>query len=509
MGKVNKLLIISMLVMLVCCVSAVSATDIDSVNDVSDDIAIDEVTDVVDDVAIDDTAEEVADEVIDDSADNYVDEGNLRNGPANINNDYNIYNFFDGQGTLLSNTSNVLTFDGDFYKTNYTFTNFKINRPVTINANTATFYDMGFEIANANGVILNGGTFVINAPENQSCYAITVDNADNTKITNNTITYTCDYANAANYNYVIKVTNSIKVEIDNNIITASLPLKDIDWTPYPAGFPGISYDKVAGVAIENASNFRFTRNVLNVTGHLRSGYAPTLDALLVVRCPGALIEGNKIYENDDVTAAEQTNYLYAVDIYQSDNLVVNKNVIELNSGSGNLTVNGTGGAYGVQCSGPHNGIIISTNNITTANNGPNLGIYSQSPANSGSIQIKDNNIEVTGRSGDNPWALVSGIEVQDANAEITGNHVKVHDVSEVHTVDNCLFGISYAQYIGGNHTLNIRNNTVEVEHGDYAVYILSGIYCNVCDNTLNAFGIDGNDAVYLDRTNNTVTGNHG
>lgn len=507
MTKVNKILIISMLVMLVCCVSAVSATDIDSVNDVSDDIAIDEVTDVVDDVAIDDTAEEVADEVIDDSADNYVDEGNLRNGPANINNDYNIYNFFDGQGTLLSNTSNVLTFDGDFYKTNYTFTNFKINRPVTINANTATFYDMGFEIANATGVILNAGTFVINAPENQSCYAITVDNAPETKITNNTITYTCNYANAANYNYVIKVTNSNKVEIDNNTITASLPLKDIDWSQYPAGFPGISYDKVAGVAIENASEFKFINNVLNVTGHLRSGYSPTLDALLVVNCPESYIEGNKIYENDDVTTAEQTNYLYAVDVYQSNNMKIRNNVIELNSGSGNLTVNGTGGAYGVQLSGPHTGVIVSGNNITTANNGPNLGIYSQSPANSGSVEITNNRIEVTGRSGDNPWALVSGIEVQDSQALITGNYVKVHDVNGRAAFGNCLYGISYAQYIGGNHTLNIRNNTVNVDYGEYAVYILSGINCNVCNNFLYAYLDTGDRAVYLDLTNNTVSGN--
>ena len=507
MGKVNKLLIISMLVMLVCCVSAVSATDIDSVNDVSDDIAIDEVTDVVDDVAIDDTVEEVADEVIDDSADNFIDEGNLRNGPANINNDYNIYNFFDGQGTLLSNTSNVLTFDGDFYKANYTFTNFKINRPVTINADTATFYDMGFEIANADGVILNGGTFVMNAPENQSCYAITVDNAGSTKILNNNIDYTCSYANAANYNYVIKVTNSLKVEIDNNTITANLPLKDIDWDPYPAGFPGISYDKVAGVAVENSSEFRFTNNVLNVTGHLRSGYTPTLDALLVVRCPESYIEGNKIYENDDVTTAEQTNYLYAVDVYESNNMRIRNNVIELNSGSGNLTVNGTGGAYGVQLSGPHTGVIVSGNNITTANNGPNLGIYSQSPANSGSVEITNNRVEVTGRSGDNPWALVSGIEVQDANAEITGNYVTVHDVSNRYVAGKYLFGISYAQNIGGNHTLNIKNNNVEVEYGDYAVYILNGIYCNVCNNNLTAFSYYGNSAVYINGTGNTVSGN--
>ena len=502
----NKIILLAMLVMMIACVSAVSATDIESSDDVSDIIEVDEGTGIVEDVAIDDNAEEVADDVIDDSANKVIDEGNLRNGPANINTDTNIYNFFDSQGNLLSNASSTLTFDGDFYKTNYTFTNFKINRAVTINASTATFNDMGFEISNANGVILNGGTFVINAPSAQDCYAITVDNADNTKILNNNIDYTCGHANAANYNYVIKVTNSLKVEIDNNTITASLPLKDIDWSQYPAGYPGIAYDKVAGVAVENASEFRFTNNVLNVTGHLRSGYAPTLDALLVVKCPESYIEGNKIYENDDVTTAEQTNYLYAVDVYQSNNMKIRNNVIELNSGSGNLTVNGTGGAYGVQLSGPHTGVIVSGNNITTANNGPNLGIYSQSPANSGSVEITNNRIEVTGRSGDNPWALVSGIEVQDSQALITGNYVKVHDV-DGYTRDNYIFGISYAQNIGGNHTLNIRNNTVEVQDGDYAVYILSGISCNVCDNKLVAKKL-GDNSVYLNRTGNTVSGNY-
>ena len=502
----NKIILLAMLVMMIACVSAVSATDIESSDDVSDIMEVDEGTGIVEDVAIDDNAEEVADDVIDDSANKVIDEGNLRNGPANINTDTNIYNFFDSQGNLLSNTSSTLTFDGDFYKTNYTFTNFKINRAVTINAPTATFNDMGFEISNANGVILNGGTFVINAPSAQDCYAITVDNADNTKILNNNIDYTCGHANAANYNYVIKVTNSLKVEIDNNTITASLPLKDIDWSQYPAGYPGIAYDKVAGVAVENASEFRFTNNVLNVTGHLRSGYTPTLDALLVVKCPDSYIEGNKIYENDDVTTAEQTNYLYAVDVYQSNNMKIRNNVIELNSGSGNLTVNGTGGAYGIQLSGPHTGVIVSGNNITTANNGPNLGIYSQSPANSGSVQITNNRIEVTGRSGDNPWALVSGIEVQDANAEITGNIVKVHDVNG-HAYGNYIYGISYAQNIGGNHTLNIRNNTVEVLDGEYAVHILSGISCNVCNNKLVA-KYKGDNSVDLNLTGNTVSGNY-
>lgn len=497
MRNSSKILLGFMLVMMICCVSAVSATDINGTDDalITDDIAIDDVSEIVEEVEIDDASDDV------------VDEENLR-GTAKINNDPNIGNFFDGQGNLKSNVGNTLTFDGDFYNANYNFTNFILNRAVTINANTATLHDMGFELTSS-GITLNGATIIMDAPNGANCYAIDVENANNAIIQNNKITYTCNYANAGNYNYVIKVMNSLNVKVYNNIITASLPLKDIDYTNYPNGFPGLSYDKVAGVAVENSQGFNFTKNILNVTGHLRGGYYPTLDALLVINSPESYIEWNEIYENDDVTAAEQTNYLYAVDVYKCNNMKIRNNIIKLNSGSGNLTVNGTGAAYGIQLTGPHTGVVISNNNITTANNGPNLGIYSQSANDTySSIEIKDNNIDVTGRSGNHPWALVSGIEVQDSNAVITGNTINVHDVSNTHVAGNYLFGISYAQYIGGNHTLNINSNHVFVDDGDYAIYILSGINCNICNNELYTDEHTGDESVNLNRTGNNVAGNY-
>ena len=498
----NKtILLMSMLVMLICCVSAVSATDADNIT-VPDDTDVIELDDTVDSV------EEVESEGIDDTVDGVNNQQNLRG--TNINGDTNIGNYFDSTtGVLLSTAGNTLTFGGDFYKTSYNYSNFIINRAVTINANTTdapTLHDMGFQLI-ANGITLNGLTFDINAPSGENCYAIDIENANNVDVINNKITYTCGSANAAYYNYVIKVMDSENVTIDNNTITASLPLKDVDYSNYPNGFPGISYDHVAGVAVENASKFKFTNNVLNVTGHIRGGYYPTLDALLVIKSPNSLIEGNKIYEQDNVTAAEETNYLYAVDIYQCDNLTIRSNKIELNSGSGNLTVNGTGGAYGIQLTGGHTGILIENNNITTANNGPNLGIYSQNTAGKTNLTIKGNIIKVTGRAGTHPWALVSGIELQDTYANVCSNTIDVTNLG-TYNANNYLFGISYCQPTSGNHTYIICNNTVRVPGGEWAVYLDGVVNSKVICNHLKARGLHwGDNAVYMTGTNNTKSNN--
>ena len=172
----KTILLMSMLVMLICCVSAVSATDADNIT-VPDDTDVIELDDTVDSV------EEVESEGIDDTVDGVNNQQNLRG--TNINGDTNIGNYFDSTtGVLLSTAGNTLTFGGDFYKTSYNYSNFIINRAVTINANTTdapTLHDMGFQLI-ANGITLNGLTFDINAPSGENCYAIDIENANNVDV---------------------------------------------------------------------------------------------------------------------------------------------------------------------------------------------------------------------------------------------------------------------------------------------------------------------------------------
>ena len=127
------------------------------------------------------------------------------------------------------------------------------------------------------------------APNAANCYAIDVENANNTNVLNNKLTYTCGHNNPANYNYVIKAMNSENLTMFNNTITAYLPLKTVSWS-----LQGIAADYVAGVAVEKCNNLNFTKNNLTVLGNARVGDYPTLDAFMIVNSNNSYVGDNKI-----------------------------------------------------------------------------------------------------------------------------------------------------------------------------------------------------------------------
>ena len=507
-----KVLSLVMFVMLICCVSAASAADVDNIT-VPDDTSVIEIDDAVDSV------DEVESEGIDDTADN-DDSASQTRGMVTPT---TYQSFFDPTTGYITTSDSNLIFSGNF--DNITFDTFRINKNVVMNAYGATFINKAFDLQTSD-IVLNGGTFKWNsttpfnsvitikgsnttvngatisvtALNNTDCYAFDLQNANHATLSNNIITYVDTYANPTNYNYAVKIKGGSYNKMVGNNITAFMPLKDVDYTNYTTRFPSIDLDLVAGVAVESSSNFNFTGNKLNVTGNLRAGYYPTLDALLIVKSDNVNVIGNQIYEQDSVSKKDDTNYLYAVDIYRCNNIKICSNKIELNSNGGNLTVNGTGAAYGIQLTGPHTGVVICNNNITTANNGPNLGIYSQNTQGATNLTIYGNRINVTGKAGNNPWALVSGMELQDTYAEVYNNVINVNNIAGYHA-GYCAYGISYSQSTSGDHYYNIHNNNVNVVNGDYSVYLMNStsVSGKVEENTLKAIGnvtISGDNAVF-------------
>ena len=505
--------------MLVCCVSAVSATDINGTDDVSDVIEVDDVTDIVEEAEID----EVDEDLVEEQEANPVTTGTI-NGQAWENYVYNTTGYLK--------TNDNLVFSGDFYA--QAFGNIKVDKNIVINAQNATFHNIGFDLS-VSQITLNGGTFIfdenaavnnviydlgseniientiinVTAPANEDFYAINLNQPNGAQILNNNIFYEVKHANPTNYNYVVKVLRGSKVKMIGNNITAYLPLKDVDYTNYTTRFPTIDLDFVAGVAVESSGKFVFENNTLNVTGQLRGGYYPTLDAFIIVKSDNAKVIGNKIYLRDNASAQNDTNYLYAVDIYRCEGILVDNNEIRINTDGGKVTTNGTGAAYGIQLTGWHANVVISNNNITTANNGPNLGIYSQNAQASAALNITGNIINVTGRAGTNNYALVSGMELQDTYDNIKGNTIIVNNTGEC-TNETYAFGISYCQETIGPHTFNIdSNNNVTVYNGNYAVYLIEGSRGHVTDNTLIAYGNStetGDDAV--DAPSNVIVRNN-
>ena len=186
----------------------------------------------------------------------------------------------------------------------------------------------------------------------------------------------------------------------------------------------------------------------------------------------------KEFQND-------TNYLYAVDIYRCEGILVDNNEIRINTDGGVVTTNGTGAAYGIQLTGWHANVVLSNNNITTANNGPNLGIYSQNSQASTALNITGNNINVTGRAGLYNYTVVAGMELQDTYDNINWNNIVVNNIGDYVPNQTYAFGISYCQQTIGPHTFNIDHNNVTVNNGSYAVYLLDeGSYGEVTLNNL-------------------------
>jgi hypothetical protein len=506
MKNSSKILLGFMLVMMICCVSAVSATDINGTDD----------TLVTDDVAVDDVSEIVEDVEADDASDSIVGEGNLRGGANSVTvNSTNYGQYFD-LTTGYTTTHNNLTFDGNFENLN--FTTFVIDKKIVIDAYNATFKNTGFNLKTSD-IVLNGGTFIgdenttltsviqiegsyaevsdvtmdVVAPSGADFYAIDMKNGVNhAKVLNSVINYVAPYANTANFNYVVKVRGGSNNTLSGNNITALLPLKDVDYSHWSKDRPTIDYDLVAGVAVEQCDHFNFLNNKLDVTGVLRAGWYPTLSALLIVKSDSSKVIGNEIYERDNATGQNETNYLYAVDIYSCNGIEIDSNVIELNTFGGNLTVNGTGAAYGIQMTGPHTNVVVSNNNITTANNGPNLGIYSQNALGTTSVTITGNRINVTGKAGDNEWDLVSGMELQDSYAYVSGNIIRVNNTAG-YNASYCAYGISYSQWTNQTpHYFEIENNNVEVINGRYAVYLRDDATGLVTENKLVAIPGSGN-----------------
>lgn len=482
----NKFLILSLLVM-ICCISVASAADIDNTDNISDDIEVDEVTEV-DDVDVGDTQ------------DNVADDGNLR-GNSVVLDTTNYAGYFDANGFFNDSTVTDVTFDDAFGSQSYG--NFKFNQSVTINATQgSTFTDVGFDLL-ADGITLNGVTITITAPNATDCYAINIANSDNSVVSNNTITYVCSYENAANYNYVIKAVDSENLTIEGNNITATVPLKTVAWSY------GIGADYVLGVGIQNCPNVSFKRNNLSLTANARVGSFPTLDAVMIVGCNGAYVGNNSITVIDVKSKKTEYSYIYGIDVYSCNNITINNNTVRMNAdrSGGQIGGNGTGAAYCIQLTGPHTGVLISNNTLTTKNNGPNLGIYSQNYYGTTELVIVNNTIDVTGTAGTNEWALVSGMELQDTNATVYNNTITVTN-NEGHNLNACIYGISYSQQTSGNHTFNITNNTVKVVDGNYSVYIADAINSYIYNNTLVAdINKSGDSCVYLD-TNDTNKNNH-
>ena len=447
---------------------------------------------------------------------------------TNIVTNETFFDYFGDDGMLLGDiTFDTLIFKGEF--SNLGVNVVYVPRAIVINGDNAVLRNIAIMceqgttlnnltlnatnyVADTDGALIyaigsdvtvNNITIDYNATDgSNNAIAVYASGADNFKLVNSTITFTGNNVDGKVFAQGIKIAKSNNAVVDSNIITTSCPLVDVDYSHWGS----IDTDLVFAIGVEKSENVKIINNVVDNSAWTKGNNAnfPTFDAFIAHTANNLLIKNNTISHIDLITPKGTSSYIYALDFYESNSVIVEDNRVLLNTTGGK---EGAGAAYAVQVTGPYNNFVVKGNNLTTVSNGPNLGVYSQNYYGTTEITAENNWINVTGFAGTGEFALVSGMEFQDTVAKAYNNTIYVQNVNEYND-DNNIAGITYVQSTSGSHQFDIQNNTIYSE-GKYAVLIKSAKDSQIIGNTLYAHELKGNDAaIFKSGTNNIVKNNY-
>ena len=346
-------------------------------------------------------------------------------------------------------------------------------------------------------------------PEATSGFCIYAEGSDGDKIENFTLANsTINFVGnnlRGGWDYCIFIDQVENAMVYGNNINSSLPLRAVNYAFDIFG--GVSMESVGVFVAQSSPNLTFSNNKVFSSVNGGGSSYPTLDTLVIYDCSNSTIEGNDIHVEDFDSKNGKDNYLQGIDLYFSNNVTIVHNKIDIKTTGGR---SGMGTAYPIQVNGPSKGVMIAYNNLTTANFGPNCGIYSMNYYGQTQNYMISNFINVTGYASTHYWALVAGIEVQDSDDLIWNNTIIVNNIGNYSSSNN-IYGISYSQNTKGDHKYNIQYNNVTT-NGRYAVS-LSGTDSMVVDsiianNVLNSETSSGNRAVRVGSgRNNTIRNN--
>ena len=447
---------------------------------------------------------------------------------TNIVTNETFFDYFGDDGMLLGDiTFDTLIFKGEF--SNLGVNVVYVPRAIVINGDNAVLRNIAIMceqgttlnnltlnatnyVADTDGALIyaigsdvtvNNITIDYNATDgSNNAIAVYASGADNFKLVNSTITFTGNNVDGKVFAQGIKIAKSNNAVVDSNIITTSCPLVDVDYSHWGS----IDTDLVFAIGVEKSENVKIINNIVDNSAWTKGNNAnfPTFDAFIAHTANNLLLKNNTISHTDVITPKGTSSYIYALDFYESNSVIVEDNRVLLNTTGGK---EGAGAAYAVQVTGPYNNFVVKGNNLTTVSNGPNLAVYSQNYYGTTEITVENNWINVTGFAGPADFALVSGMEFQDTVAKAYNNTIYVQNVNEYND-DNNIAGITYVQSTSGSHQFDIQNNTIYSE-GKYAVLIKSAKDSQIIGNTLYAHELNGDDAaIFKSGTNNIVKNNY-
>ncbi|MBE6511041.1 MAG: hypothetical protein E7Z74_07245 [Methanobrevibacter millerae] len=446
---------------------------------------------------------------------------------TNIVNNETYSKFFDENGTLSDEfVGDELVFDGEISNKDNNVIN--INRPVTVSGNNATLNNIALNITSDN-VTVNGLTMNVD----ELPFAINVDNADNVVIANNTIDYndngTTDayaiFANGADnltvsgnnisyegnttgstVNNAVYIGNSDNVSFEDNDLDITIPSSYVPWAEVPAGSGNwVSSPVSEGIVFDNCSDLSVKDNGIEIDYNNVIGSYDTIYAVNVKNSDNAVIDNNTI----DATGA---SYIYGLQI-SGDNFTISNNTIDSTSDSYY--------ACGINVEGPATGNVENNDIEATA---PVVSYAIYSAMSNGNVAVNYTNNTIVAEA-DTVYAMqLGGAEENVIGNDITaiGNHTMGigSSAKELTVKDNTIsangdnegnatiwnsiapdtVGITVAS---GNY--DIENNTIETT-GDYTVKAQKAGEGIVANNNLTALELTG-DASVLANENGTVFNN--
>ena len=434
--------------------------------------------------------------------------------------------YFDEDGLLREEVPfDELVFKGEFSDI---VNLISITTSLKITSDNAVLRNIAFAVLSDN-VVLNGLTLISNVSCADNGGALILVAGNNVNVSNMNISYIIKEsvdAVAINANGVsnLNVVNSniffeacpkddtltacaINIDgvsnsfINGNNITAVLPY--LFASNYDMKYFMMGVNTVNPIRMRECNNVTFSKNNVNTTANDGSASFPTLQCMFIVGSNDCVIGGNNFSMIDTVIPAGTSNYLYGINIGYNKNLMISNNDFKMSTAGGKDAAGTAYAIQGVECE-----VSMIGNNITSISNGPNLGIYFASMTGGTSeLYIANNLINVTGlASASGSWALVSGIEVQNGNAKIYNNTIYTYNVGD-YSPENYMYGISYAQYMYGDRSFDIRDNRIYVD-GHYAVSFINVDGSNVTGNLLITRDLGGDAAVEIKAGKNNVVENN-
>ncbi|WP_296866523.1 Ig-like domain repeat protein [uncultured Methanobrevibacter sp.] len=436
--------------------------------------------------------------------------------------------FFDDEGNLRDEVQcDELVFEGVISNKNTDKIN--INRSIKLLGENATLDNIAINVT-ADDVVIDG--FTINAKDmeyaisvenasnveiidtalnvvgkiGETAYAIIADNADNLNIIGNNIVYEGN-GNGTNVTNALRVSNSKGVVVSYNEFDITVPSSYVPWDEVPPGSGNwVSAPISEGIVFDNCDDLELSGNEINVDYNEVVGSYDTIYAVDIKNSDNVIVDSNVIVANGH-------SYIYGL-IISGKNFTVSDNEITTESDSYY--------ANGIDIEGPAAGI-IKNNNIET--NAPLSAYPVYSSMSNGNVEVEYINNNISGSA-----AVIYGMELGGQKETVTGNNIELEGnytigiaskAKELNVKDNTIVApgsnvgspdvwdsIPYEtagiKAIAGK--VNVENNNITTT-GNYSVTLTTNDNVNVVGNYLVANELTGDASVNYVSENATVKDN--